>query len=114
MTSTFNLSAIIVICLIAICIAVPFTLSARKTGKTDRTEEKTEEYVVGNVDGGHKSAKKLLKKTEEVKMTLPDGELFTGVEFFKEEHPYVGILNTKIMELSPKEIFGWYLSLMIY
>lgn len=45
MTTSFSVSSIIVIILVAICLAVPFTLAGRKNKSSEGSKEKTEDYI---------------------------------------------------------------------
>lgn len=50
---------------------------------------------------------------EQFKVLLPGEPRYTVANFVIESKHYVGVFNTSIMELSPKEVFGWYLSLIV-
>lgn len=55
---------------------------------------------------------KNISTSGEFTVKLPE-ERFASAEFRLSGKPYIGVFNTGIMELEPKEVFGWYLSLII-
>lgn len=60
---------------------------------------------------GKKSAGPL-RSSGEFTVKLPE-ESFTAAEMMLEGKPYIAVLNTGITGLEPKEVFGWYLSLIV-
>lgn len=57
--------------------------------------------------------KKPQKGADNVEVYIPKCDTFTSAVMVLDGKPLVGVFNANILQLSPKIVFGWYLSLAI-
>lgn len=53
-----------------------------------------------------------LPDRQEIRVLIPE-ESLKAVDLILDSIPYVGVFNTGIMELTHKDVFGWFLSIII-
>lgn len=53
-------------------------------------------------------------RVREMRVKLSEDKTYASTDFMVDGKPHVGIFNLSIMQLNPKEAFGWFLALCVY